>query len=45
MMQLKQFAGLRRRAESLPNGPHATPANSGAGQWGESAPDSAAAPA
>jgi hypothetical protein len=45
MMQLKQFAALRRRAESLPDGPHATPANSGAGLSVGSALDSAAAPA
>jgi hypothetical protein len=50
VMQLKQFAGLRRRAESVPNGAAAAPARegaaaSGARVSGESAPDSAAVPA
>jgi hypothetical protein len=49
-MQLKQFAGLRRRAESVPNGAAAAPAREGAAASGarrsdESAPDSAAVPA
>ena len=34
VMQLKQFAGLRRRAESVPNGPAATPATEGAAASG-----------
>jgi hypothetical protein len=42
VMQLKEFAGLRRRVESLPNGAAATPAIAGAGLSGESALDSAA---
>jgi hypothetical protein len=37
MMQLKHFGGLRRRAESVPNGP--------AGLSDESARDSEAVPA
>ena len=45
MMQLKQFAALRRRAESLSNVPDATPANAGAGLADESTLHSAAAPA
>jgi proline iminopeptidase len=46
VMQLKQFAGLRRRAESAPNGTAATPATEGsAGRSDDSAPDSAAVPA
>jgi hypothetical protein len=50
VMQLKQFAGLRRRAESVPNGAAAAPARedagaSGAGVSDERAPDSAAVPA
>ena len=50
VMQLKQFAGLRRRAESVPNGAAAAPATEGAAASGpglsdESAPDSAAVPA
>jgi hypothetical protein len=50
VMQRKQFAGLRRRTESVPNGPAATPATeagaaSGAGPSDESAPDRAAVPA
>ena len=46
VMQLKQFRGLRRRAESVPNGA-ATPATEArsAGLSDESAPDSAAVPA
>ena len=45
VMQLKQFRGLRRRAESVPNGPAATPATEGAGLSDGSALDSAAVPA
>jgi hypothetical protein len=50
VMQLKQFAGLRRRAESVPNGSAAAPATegaaaSGAGLSDASARDSAAVPA
>jgi hypothetical protein len=50
VMQLKQFGGLRRRAESVPNGSAGAPvaegaAASGAGLSGESARDSAAVPA
>ena len=41
-MQLEQFAGLRRRAESVLNEPTATPATEGAGLSDESAPDSEA---
>jgi hypothetical protein len=46
-MQLKQFAGLRRRAEPVPNGAAAAPAAEGAAAGGpglsdESAPDSEA---
>lgn len=49
VMQLKQFRGLRRRAESVPHGPAAAPATEGAatsraGLSDESAPDSAAVP-
>jgi hypothetical protein len=47
VMQLKQFAGLRRRAESVPNGAAAASATEGAhasgpGRSDESAPDSEA---
>jgi hypothetical protein len=50
VMQLKQFAGLRRRAESVSNGAAAAPAREGAAASGarvsdQSAPDSAAVPA
>ena len=50
VMQLKQFAGLRRRAESVSNGSAAAPATegaaaSGAGLSDASARDSAAVPA
>jgi hypothetical protein len=50
VMQLKQFAGLRGRAESGPNRPAAAPATedaaaSGAGSSDERAPGSAAVPA
>ena len=50
VMQLKQFAGLRRRAESVPYGRAAISATegaaaSGAGLSDESAPDSEAVPA
>jgi proline iminopeptidase len=50
VMQLKQFAGLRRLAESGPNGAATAPATedaaaSGAGSSDERAPDSAAVPA
>lgn len=49
-MQLEQFAGLRRRAESVHNGAAATPATEGAAARGaalsdESATDSEAVPA
>ena len=47
VMQLKQFAGLRRRAECVPNRPAAAPATedaaaSGTGPSDQSAPESAA---
>jgi len=50
VMQFKQFAGLRRRAESLSDGAAAAPATdgaaaSGAGLSDERAPDSEAVPA
>ena len=46
VMQVKQFAGLRRRAESAPEDAAATPATEGsAGLSDDSAPDSAAVPA
>jgi len=45
VMQLKQFAGLRRRAESMPNGPAATPATEGAGLSNESALNGVVVPA
>ena len=47
VMQLKQFAGLRRRAESVPDAAPATEgaAASGAGLSDGSAPNSAAVPA
>jgi hypothetical protein len=50
VMQLKQFAGLRRRAESAPTDAAAAPAAEGAAASGpglsdESAPDSEARPA
>ena len=47
VMQLKQFAGLRRRAESVPDAAPATEgaATSGAGASDGSAPNSAAVPA
>ena len=45
VMQLKQFGGLRCRAESVPNDAAATPVTEGAGLSDESAPDSAALPA
>ena len=49
-MQLKQFAGLRHRAESVPYRTAGAPATeragaSGAGLSDESTPDSAAVPA
>ena len=44
VMQLKQFRGLRRRAESAPDGPAATPATEGADLSDESALDSATVP-
>jgi proline iminopeptidase len=45
VMQLKQFRGLRRRAESVPHRPAATPATEGAGLSDQSALDSQAVPA
>jgi proline iminopeptidase len=45
VMQLKQFRGLRRRAESVPHRPAATPATEGAGLSDQSALDSHAVPA
>ncbi len=45
VMQLKQFPELRRRAESAPDGPAATPATERAGLPDDSALDSATVPA